>query len=299
MDLKKPLSLNKQVNQLILHKMDVSDVEYATGILSKINYYRFTGYATQFRDKDNPDDYYPGTSFDVVLRLYNFDAHLRSLIKPYLDMVELFARTKISYGFSLSKCLEPPHDQHYNSALFYYRGSHEKIFDLSLSREKENSKDSLFVMHHNNKYDGKMPLWVIVELLSFTNISKLYSAMDCNEQDKIAAELGTSRKILQNHLHCLANLRNKVAHASRLYNTKFNPPANLDGSFLQQNPTVTQNTLFAYIIALIRRLPNTEDKLNMVKDIHSLCSTYKDSVDLDLIGFPENSTALLVAEITR
>lgn len=35
------------------------------------------------------------------------------------------------------------------------------------------------------KYSSKMPLWVIVELMSFSNMSKLYSSMYYSEKDAI------------------------------------------------------------------------------------------------------------------
>ena len=160
MDLKIPLTLDEQVQRLIAHKMDVADIEKAKRILSEVNYYRFTGYALQFRDKNNPDDYIPGTMFTDVVRLHQFDNTLRQILKPYIDVVELYARSQIAYGFSLVKCQDAPHDQHYEPANFYNKDSHDEIITSSLSREKENNKDSLFVIHHTEKYDGKMPLWV-------------------------------------------------------------------------------------------------------------------------------------------
>ena len=41
---------------------------------------------------------------------------------------------------------------------------------------------------------------------------------------------------LENHLHCLSVLRNKCAHAARMYNTDFNPPAKFTSSFLRKHP---------------------------------------------------------------
>jgi len=111
MELKKPISWEEQVQRLISHKMDVNDIILAKRVLSEINYYRFTGYALQFRDKENPDDYIPGTKFSNVWRLHKFDNDLRHLLKPYLDTVELYARSQIAYGFSMGKCQTTPHDQ--------------------------------------------------------------------------------------------------------------------------------------------------------------------------------------------
>jgi abortive infection bacteriophage resistance protein len=295
-DIKKPITFEQQVQRLIMHKMDVSDADFAEKVLSEVNYYRFLGYAFQFRDVGKPDDYIIGTKFEDVWRLYQFDNELRCILKTSLDAIELYARTQIAYGFSMSKCLDAPHDQHYEPLNFYNKDSHNGIIS-SLRREKENNKDSLFVVHHVKKYDGKMPLWVIVELLSLTNLSKLYSAMYYYEQDLIANNMGTTRIMLKNHLHCLANIRNKVAHAGRLYNVIYNPPIMLGRNFLISNPDICANTLFAYLLAMMRRLPKKTDKATLSKAIVNIIAKYEDCISLPFLGFPENYIRCLCNEI--
>ena len=297
MDLKKPISWEEQVQRLIFHKMDILDNDSAMRVLSETNYYRFTGYALQFRDKDNPDDYIAGTKFENVWRLHQFDNELRRILKLYLDIVELHARAQIAYGFSMEKCQNPPHDQHYESSNFFNEESHHNIISSSLDREKENNKDSLFVIHHAEKYEGRMPLWVIVELISFTNLSKLYSAMYYDEQDIIAKNMGISRETLKNHIHCLANLRNKVAHAGRLYNVAYNPPVKLGHNYLKRNPDIRANTLFAYLVVLLRRIPCKADKAELIKAMEDTVLQYSDCVELSLIGFPVDYKQRLRKEI--
>ena len=51
-----------------------------------------------------------------------------------------------------------------------------------------------------------MLLWVIVELMSFSNMSKLYSSMYYSEKDAIARMVGVGKDTLENHLHCLSVL---------------------------------------------------------------------------------------------
>ena len=297
MDLKKPITLDDQVQRLIDHKMDIVNTDDAKKILSEINYYRFTGYALQFRDNNNPDDYLPGTKFETVWCLHQFDTELRCILKRYLDVIELYARSQIAYGFSIAKCNTPPYDQHYDPANFFHTDSHDSIVVSSLDKEKENNKDSLFVIHHASKYGDKMPLWVIVELMSFTNLSKFFSAMYFSEQDVIAKNIGSTRLTLKNHLHCLANLRNKVAHAGRLYNIIINPPVMLGRKYLQRNPNVVPNTLFAYLLAIIRRIPSKDDKSAFVTSIESIINQYSDCLDLSRMGFPSNYITLLHNEV--
>ena len=144
------------------------------------------------------------------------------------------------------------------------------------------------VKHHKMKYSSKMPLWVIVELMSFSNMSKLYSSMYYSEKDVIAHMVGVGRDTLENHLHCLSVLRNKCAHAARMYNTDFNPPAKFTTSFLRKHPEIKNNSLFAYTLVLLKRLPDEESKKSLVQIVETVIDEYRNDIDLELIGFPEN-----------
>lgn len=179
MELKKPLTFDEQLHKLESHGMIIANYEEAKNVLKTVNYYRFTGYALQFR--------------------------------------------------------KSPYDQHYDENNFYNKKGYREVMD-AFGKEKNYYKDSLIIKHHKLKYSSKMPLWVIVELMSFSNMSKLYSSMYYSEKDAIAHTIGVSRDTLENHLHCLAVLRNKCAHAARMYNTEFFPPAKFTSSFLRKHP---------------------------------------------------------------
>ena len=82
----------------------------------------------------------------------------------------------------------------------------------TFSKEQNYYKDSLIVKHHKTKYSSKMPLWVIVELMSFSNMSKLYSSMYYSEKDMIASMVGVGKGTLENHLHCNTLLKEISNH---------------------------------------------------------------------------------------
>ncbi len=171
MELKKPLLLNEQVLKLKEHGIISEDEAYTLKVLAQINYYRYTGYALQFRKSPSDSDYINDIEFKKVYHIYQFDEELRDLLRKYIEKVEVYYRTQISYGFSVAKCINPPYDQHYDENNFYNKKGFNAIMD-SFKREKDYYKDSLIVKHHQSKYMSKMPLWVIVELMSFSNISK-------------------------------------------------------------------------------------------------------------------------------
>ncbi len=287
MELKGPLSFKCQIKRLIDQGMVVNDAEKAEAILKRINYYRFTGYALQFREEPSKSIYKKGTSFESVYKIYEFDEKIRDVLRVYLEKAEVYYRTQVAYGFVMNKCVKPPHDQHYNENNFYNKEGYHEVID-NLKREKKYYRDTLVVRHHEQKYESKMPLWVMVELMSFSDLSKLYSSMYYSEKETIAGAEGISSDTLTNHLHCLAVLRNKCAHAARLYGTRFNPRARFNSSFLRNNPDVNGDSLFAYILILLKRLPNFEIRKEFVNDIKRIMDVYKSCIDMKLVGFPVN-----------
>lgn len=194
MNLKPPLSYEDQVSRLIEHHMQVSSKKDAAAFLSKVNYYRLTGYALQFRDETG-QDYFEGTSFETVRNIYRFDTELRGILRDALDEAEGAFRTHIANGFSMIKCSKSPYDGHYDLENFYRKELYRSVME-SLKREEERREDSLVVQHHKRCYGDTLPLWVIVEMLSFSSLSTLYSAMYLSEQDKIATMRGQTAKVL-------------------------------------------------------------------------------------------------------
>ena len=143
MNLKPPLSYEDQVSRLIEHHMQVSSKKDAAAFLSKVNYYRLTGYALQFRDETG-QDYFEGTSFETIRNIYRFDTELRGILRDALDEAEGAFRTHIANGFSMIKCSKSPYDGHYDPENFYRKELYRSVME-SLKREEERREDSLVV----------------------------------------------------------------------------------------------------------------------------------------------------------
>ena len=77
MELKQPMSYEEQLNRLITHGIAVDDKDRAIDILKRVNYYRFTGYALQFRVNPEDSTYVENTNFDTVYNLYMVEEKLR------------------------------------------------------------------------------------------------------------------------------------------------------------------------------------------------------------------------------
>ena len=291
MDLKKPLSFQQQVDRLMEHGMYVESKPEAAQFLSNVNYYRFTGYALQFR-AENGQDYKKGTSFEHVKELYLFDGELRGILRDALERVEAMLRARIANGFAMAKCSTPPYNGHYDPNNFFRPELHQFVLD-TLQKEEKRHGDSLVVKHHQRMYGDRMPIWVMVELLSMSSLSALYRAMYGSEQDTIASSCGKTRVVFANHMHVLSVLRNKCCHGARLYNTVFHPSVQLGRYYLRKHPEVAVDTLFAAILALLRFAPTQDVKEKWCAELCACIQKYRVYMELEYIGFPQNYEQLL------
>lgn len=287
----KPLTYDQQIAHLQSCGLRIEDYDLAKDVLDEIGFYRFCEYGLQY-EKPSTDIYKDGTTFNGIYHLYLTDEMMRDLLRRYLEKVEVYYRNKIAYGFSMIKCVSAPYDQHYDSQNFYNKKGHREVM-TSFMREKRYFKEG-----QNDEYPeimdkNRIPLDVIVDLLSFSNLSKLYNSMYDSEKNAIASAVGISKDTLQNHLHCLSVLRNKCAHGGRLYNMEFNPPARFTTAFLKKHPQVQNNSLFAYVMILVKRLPYREDREKLVRGIYGVLQVYAKDVDLKMIGFPKDYMEIL------
>lgn len=290
-ELKKPLAIPEQIQKIQEHGMIVDDAE-AGRILHRVSYYRLSGYALQYRVSTNSHQIQPGTSLDDVYAAYRYDEELRGLLGRYVGITEWFYKCLIGNEFALRHCVQPPHDQHYDAQCYYDKAAIQRTLQ-NFSIEQNYYRDSQIVRHHRQQYQSKMPLWVMLELMTYSSMSMYYHAMYQSDKDAIASSIGISSGTLENHLHCLSVLRNKCAHGARLYNTALNPPVRFTKNYLRQHPEINNRSVFAYILMLFRRLPCDADRIEFRSALSGLVNHYKGITDMALLGIPENYLDLM------
>jgi len=286
--LKPAKTFDEQVAILESRDMIIDDYDHAAEYLSRVNYYRFSGYSYLFQ-KGN-DRYKSGTQFEAITKIMDFDRQMRHILLAGLESAEIYARTQIAYWFSHIHWKDG--GAYYNPA-FFTDPAHHKDFLDNLAVQIANNQDKPFVSHHIHQYGGKMPLWCAVELISFSKLSQLYGNMKLEDQKAIASKMKLDERFLRNWLHCFSVLRNTCAHYGRLYSAVYSPPAVLGAKTLRTHSEIMQNTLFAYIIALLRFLPDESDCELLRNGITDLIHEYTGLIDLWSIGFPDNWHDLL------
>lgn len=141
------------------------------------------------------------------------------------------------------------------------------------------------------QYEGRFPIWVIVELFSMGELSFFYSDMLRDDRKKIACDVfQTYDRNLSSWLMCLTLLRNYCAHYSRLYYFLFPAIPTTPEGF----PYTLWKRLFDYLL-MLKFLYRDQSKWNnqFMVQLSSLIEEYEGDISLRHIGFPNNWKLLL------
>lgn len=191
-------------------------------LLLQNNYYNVVnGYKQLFLASTRPVDKYKfGTRFDEIYAVYEFDMRLRDLTLQYLLKFETTVKSIIAYTFSEKY----GHKDYLNYSNFSSIGSesYQRVSSLFTNLYNKISMNirhkDVSVIHYveNKKY---IPLWVLVNLMSFGDLSKFYSCMKQSDRNKVSKRLkwGLRENELKNYLEFLSAIRNRCAHSERLY----------------------------------------------------------------------------------
>lgn len=98
-------------------------------------------------------------------------------------------------------------------------------YDIWMSKMKNSIRESKeeFVRHYLEKYyedSSGFPLWMVTEIISFGQLSKLLAGLNSEDRQLIADQYGLPHRILTDWLHSVVYLRNTCAHHLRLWNRK-------------------------------------------------------------------------------
>lgn len=282
--LKSPATFEEQIQILKKRGLVIDDEDVAFRTLQRINYYRLSAYGLSLK---NNDRFYTGVTFSQIHALYEFDHRFRYLIMDMTEQVEIAFRTHISYRIAHTYGSLG----HLDSAHFEDEKYHE-AFLLELDKEVRRSQE-IFIKHHFDKYEGNIPVWVAIEVLSFGTLSKLFSNLKNEDKNYIAKSNYRIPAIyLESWLKCLSYIRNICAHYGRLYNRPLTSRPRLDHQ--SKKLSIQQNRIFAHLYVLKQLIPERRKWSDFVTRLEALLSEYKDVIELERIGFPEDWEAILI-----
>ena len=279
--LKKHLSIEGQIAKLKSRGLIIENEEYAKEVLNRISYYRLTGYLHDFR-KPGEDAYIDGITFNTIVSIYEFDTRLTRLLMFALEDIEETFKTRFAYALSS----EFPNDPQIYTKKKIYRNEKElKKSRGMINKAKKNNQGLPFIKHHIDHYDGKLPIWVAVEIMTMGTMRALYENLQGTYQKKIAKKYNTSSVILKNWIENITYTRNHLAHYMRIYNYTFGRIP----SSCKNHPTsvVYRGKIFDQIMVM-KFLYSDEKEWNeyIIPELRSLLNSYNQVVTLEGLGFP-------------
>ncbi|WP_418790929.1 Abi family protein [Phosphitispora sp. TUW77] len=300
MDSVKPfLSVEDQVKLLKDRELNINDGQYeqAKEFFLNNNYYRISGYSLTLRQNDA---FFKSASLETLMQIYEADRRMRHVMLSITEIVETRIKSMLAY-FHCEK-YGPLGYLDINNFSCSNNGN-IKLSTIAnylhITRKADSQKNimsdsELFLKHHRENKNNVLPFWVYVEILTISDVSKLYTMVDEDIRRTIAYELGfrssNRHLIVENLLHCITILRNICAHGGRLYNRLFTRKPWLSkkekGLLRVEKGNIIFDKLFSYILVL-KSITLPKDFQLVIDHINQIQEQYP-LVDFRHYGFPDN-----------
>jgi len=298
--LKPSLGISEQIELLKKRGLVITDNDAAYSLLSNNNYYRLEGYWYPFYiETDNEEHVFKkDVSLDSVVNLYEFDKKLRNLVFKAISDIEISFRAQFAYQLAIQYGAFPFDDPN----CFKYRNAEDKATSIKRLEDEYNYSKEEFIEHFRKNYAEHLPpIWMMVEIMTFGEISAWYEFHATEPTKKAIAKYYGFRdsSVFASWIRQLSIVRNVCAHHARLWNKiiSITPafPKKLD---IQEyvDLFVTANDKYSsprrlYNILLIMQYLLCKiglEKTHFLEDVRDITSEH--NINLERMGFPQNIT---------
>ena len=248
--------------------LEIQDEEYAKKILFNTGYFPLiNGYKETYK---NPitSQFQDGITFEDIYELYQFDNDLRSIFIKYILMLERNIKSSLSYHFCLT--YGDMQDDYLDINHYDYSGKKKIVLQNMLKIIKgqlRNDSDYVYIRHYMKKYNY-VPLWVLFNVLTIGQLSKIYSCQKGRVQIQVCQDFGSIKiNEMIKMLAVMTKFRNVCAHNDRLFD--FRTKDALCDMKIYERLSIPRksrryvygkNDLFAQVIILKLLLPEDEFK---------------------------------------
>lgn len=280
------LTVEEQIKNLKSINLTIENEELAANFLNDVSYFRFIkAYSLGLKPKNG--SYYDGVTFNQLVELYLFNANFRQLLFSQIEKVEINLRCRVSNYFS-SKYGVLGYKDSINFASIDYHAA----FLQEIQNEINRNKRSPFIKNfHNNYENGDIPLYALVEILSFGTLSKFYKNMLNVDKKAIADIYGIGYTYFESWIESISYVRNLCAHYGRLYNAKLTKTPKLYHQ--DRNLGIANIRVFSILCCLKYLLPPDRHWIQFVDTIQLLFEKYP-YVQKRTMNFPENWIEILI-----
>ena len=217
---------DEQIEILEGRGMKIEDATEATEILTNKNYYNIiNGYKRLFLDPSSTaenEHYMKGTMLHEIDSLFLFDSNLRIVCLKRILEVELRMKSIIAYEFSKrygyddNKYLDPAN---FSAAMPEHRSLDKMLKTVDDQKADAMKSENSSITHYVNDH-GYVPLWVLVNVLSFGDMAHFYACMKLADRESVAKRFPMPQSDLNKILRALNYYRNCCAHGGRFYDFK-------------------------------------------------------------------------------
>ena len=306
-------TIDEQIELLKNRGLNFINEQNAIQILKTNNYYNvINGYKKLFIKENKDDIFIDGATFEEIYSLYEFDRRLRNIFLESILKIENSLRTLVSYYFSM----------HHGYDNYLRLDNFENFKDIKVNaKTKENQiryiqnligtinkkianaiSSKSYVQHYMIDY-GYIPMWVLVNIMSFGDICNFLKLMKQNERILISKEFNIMEFDLTNLVGILAHTRNLCAHDERLYDYIFPTSKTINDNIYHKKLKISlannrykkgKNDLFAVVIALKILLKEEDYKIfhnklfSRFMSLETKLHTIKINDVLNAMNFPNN-----------
>lgn len=278
------LNIQQQIQQLENRGLIINNKPLAIDFLTyEANYYKINGYFHLFQNI--PNKFNANTTFENIIELYYFDLHLRNLILLYTSIIETSFKNYVSYIHTKNyDALGYLNTKNFQDSSKQYDFISKAYASISLNDNQD------FIKHHTLNQNSEFPLWVLIEIISFGNISKFFKNMSTPDKFELCKAYYQHKwKYVENWIRCIVTIRNYSAHNMKLFNTNFSEYVSL---YFHEKSLIINNHLFAFLLVIYRLLPKQykQEYENALNDIINKYPFAKQHID-----FPNNWQVLLTS----
>ncbi len=301
--LKKFLTYEEQINLLKEKNLYINDEEEAINCLKRYSYYSLIcGYKEIFKIEKN-GNYRNDACFDNIELLYVFDSYMRNAFLK--NLINFEKHIKSLYAYAFCELYGDSQSDYLNANNYNYNHKNQDAINeyLSIVNGILSHSDKYPNINYNIQTYGSVPYWILIQSLTFGNISKLYSVSNPKLQSKVAREFkDIYSNQLSDILNVLTKFRNVCAHGERFYNykTQKSLPDLPFHSQIKGKYNIAKNDLFNVCICLKYVIPKNDFKI-FIDNFYEASNivfeglgVYYTNRILESMGFPNDWNELLL-----
>ena len=284
------LPIKGQIAHLKTMGVFIGNKRKAKAILQSINFQRLLAYRFKFIKNSS---IIPGTKLNHIYKLHKFDKELRDITRGILESIELELRRHIAYTLGKKNLHEYLKNSNFNCC---YKHAH---FLTKINSYKNSNNKHCLVKNHIDKYTYEIPIYKIVEFLTFWDLSKFLENLNDNYKEEICIYYYKVGKILNYNkrktyivswIRDLVEIRNICAHNDILWSFHKKIIKMKSSKAKEWDRGLQKNGEYKfYVVCLILKYLASEKDFNKyLSDLIILVNKYSTIISLDDLGFPKS-----------